>query len=179
MSLRNFPLPLELRLELKSPIGKLYKNQEVTRELIERLAKSAFSVCVGDRTSQRMNELGFSPNLEIIDMKEQRSTRLNPILERKRLTIDAVNEPGTISVESLKALDLCLERLKTDPNTSIRILIDGEEDLLVLPVVAFFPQGSVVFYGQPNQGLVAVSIDDSRENARRLLSRMGIHSLKQ
>lgn len=178
MSSRKFILTPELRLELKSPIGKLFRNHEVTKELVASL-NSGLSICVGDRTVERMHELGFFPNLEIIDMKEQRSERLAPTLAKNSVTFDAVNEPGTISVEALHTLDICLERLNIDARTNLRIVIDGEEDLLVLPVVAFFPQGSIVFYGQPNQGLVVVSIDTSRYNARELLAKMGIQSLKQ
>jgi GTP-dependent dephospho-CoA kinase len=126
-----------------------------------------------------MNEIGVSPNLEIIDMKEQRRARVAPALTENRISFNVVNEPGTISVESLYALDKCLGRLKIDSKASMRLVVEGEEDLLVLPVVAFFPQGSVVFYGQPNEGLVVVNIDESRENARKLLMKMGIQSLKQ
>ena len=178
MSSNKFTLPFELSLELKSPIGKLFKNHEVTKELIDRL-NHGLSICVGDRTVERMHELGISPNLEVIDMKEQRSARLPPASVRNSLTLHAVNEPGTISADALCALDSCLERLKIDTSANLRIVIEGEEDLLVLPVVAFFPPGSTVFYGQPNEGLVAVSIDKSRDNARRLLAKIGIQSLKQ
>ena len=178
MSSRKFTLPLELRLKLKSPIGKLFKNQQVTRELVDSLI-SGLSICVGDRTVERMHELGFSPNLEIIDMKEQRSARQAPTLGKSSMTLNAVNEPGTISVDSLHAIAVCLARLKIDPKANLRIVIDGEEDLLVLPIAAFFPRGSIVFYGQPNQGLVVVGINTSRDNARRLLAKMGIQSLKQ
>jgi uncharacterized protein (UPF0218 family) len=41
-----------------------------------------------------------------------------------------------------------------------RILVDGEEDLLGLAVLAFAPDGSVMFYGQPGEGMVAVRIDE-------------------
>jgi hypothetical protein len=40
----------------------------------------------------------------------------------------------------------------------VRIIVDGEEDLLVIPVCIYAPENSVVMYGQPNEGLVIVHI---------------------
>jgi hypothetical protein len=40
----------------------------------------------------------------------------------------------------------------------VRITVDGEEDLLVLPVCMSAPENSVVLYGQPNEGLVLVHV---------------------
>ena len=46
----------------------------------------------------------------------------------------------------------------------VRIIVQGEEDLLVLPVVLFAPANSVVLYGQPNEGLVIVKISEGIRN---------------
>ncbi|HMK82220.1 MAG TPA: DUF359 domain-containing protein, partial [Candidatus Bathyarchaeia archaeon] len=37
-------------------------------------------------------------------------------------------------------------------------IVDGEEDLLVLVVIAVAPVGSLVVYGQPNEGIVLVNV---------------------
>lgn len=179
MSQRTFAIPVELRARLKAPIGKLYRNEEVTRELAHDWFVSSLTVCIGDRTVERMDELGLSPNLEIIDMKEQRVARSAPNLSKNRATFYAINEPGTISIQSLDTLNNCLEQLVDDNEARIRIVINGEEDLLVLPVVAFFPEGSIVLYGQPNEGLVRVNVEESSESAKKILAKMGITSLKQ
>ena len=55
----------------------------------------------------------------------------------------------------------------------IRILVTGEEDLLVLPVCIHAPENSVVMYGQPNEGLVIVKINSEiRNKAQSLLDLM-------
>jgi len=54
--------------------------------------------------------------------------------------------------------------------------ISGEEDLLGLPIIELAPVGSLVFYGQPNKGIVAVHVDpETKGIARSLLekSRVG------
>lgn len=55
----------------------------------------------------------------------------------------------------------------------VMVLIDGEEDLLTIPAVIEAPVGSVVFYGQPLEGVVAVSVDEkSKSKAREVLQQM-------
>lgn len=39
------------------------------------------------------------------------------------------------------------------------ILVDGEEDLAVLPCILTAPSGSLVLYGQPGEGLVVCEVD--------------------
>jgi uncharacterized protein (UPF0218 family) len=56
----------------------------------------------------------------------------------------------------------------------VRIVVSGEEDLLALPLFAMVPNGSVVLYGQPLEGMVIVRIDEKiRWKARDLLHRIG------
>ena len=43
----------------------------------------------------------------------------------------------------------------------VRITVNGEEDLLVLPVCIHAPDNAIVMYGQPNEGLVLVEITDT------------------
>ena len=55
----------------------------------------------------------------------------------------------------------------------VRIMVNGEEDLLVLPVCVYAPENSVVMYGQPNQGLVIVKVTpEIRNKAQKLLDLM-------
>jgi GTP-dependent dephospho-CoA kinase len=56
----------------------------------------------------------------------------------------------------------------------VRIVVSGEEDLLALPLFVMVPNGSVVLYGQPLEGMVIVRIDETvRWKARDLLYRIG------
>ena len=55
----------------------------------------------------------------------------------------------------------------------MRIIVKGEEDLLVLPVVLFAPEKSVVIYGQPNEGLVIVKVNEEiRNKAKSIMNAM-------
>ena len=67
------------------------------------------------------------------------------------------NPPGSITHNLLKAIQNSFS--STDKNRKV-ILVEGEEDLAVLPVVLVSPLGYSVFYGQPNQGIVKVYISE-------------------
>ncbi len=52
------------------------------------------------------------------------------------------------------------------------MLVDGEEDLVVLPAIMIAPDGASVVYGQPDEGMVHVVVDDEvRREVRALLER--------
>jgi uncharacterized protein (UPF0218 family) len=52
----------------------------------------------------------------------------------------------------------------------VRILVHGEEDLAVIPAVVEAPLGAAVVYGQPNEGMVIITITRERkEKAKRLM----------
>jgi uncharacterized protein (UPF0218 family) len=55
----------------------------------------------------------------------------------------------------------------------VRIFVNGEEDLLVLPVCIHAPDNAVVMYGQPHEGLVIVKIiPEIRNKVQTLLDLM-------
>lgn len=168
----------ELKEKVRFPIGKLLKDSLVKRESLEfYFATSNLNVSVGDRTTERFSEFGLHPDLEVIDTVERREKRAPPTTTSPNQRVfTAENRAGTISSDALQKLRLCLESI-TEERKRARLVISGEEDLLVLPVVAFFPIGTFVFYGQPREGLVIVDSRDSMENARSLLLQIGVRSL--
>ena len=55
----------------------------------------------------------------------------------------------------------------------VRIIVTGEEDLLVIPVCIYAPENSLVMYGQPNEGLVLVKITpEIRNKTQKLIELM-------
>ena len=55
----------------------------------------------------------------------------------------------------------------------VRISVNGEEDLLVIPVCVYAPENAIVMYGQPNEGLVIVKITpEIRNKTQKLLDSM-------
>ena len=44
-------------------------------------------------------------------------------------------------------------------------VVDGEEDLAVIPLVLLSPLGTKVIYGQPNKGAVLVNVDTKTKDS--------------
>jgi len=61
-----------------------------------------------------------------------------------------------------------------DSDEKYKLYIDGEEDLVTLVAIKLAPLGSVVVYGQPGEGLVAVEVTEGmRVKVNNMMERMG------
>ena len=60
----------------------------------------------------------------------------------------AKNPAGTLSAELLDGLKEALDHMPA------LVCVDGEEDLAVIPLVMMAPEGALILYGQPGEGIV-------------------------
>ena len=166
---------------LKKPFGKLIKQDEISKEKINYLVKGSKSlITVGDASTEKIISYGMIPNLSIIDGVERRIRRTeSKISELANLFENSTskfkqyhcnNPKGTISKEAYNKIKKIIR------NRELAIVfINGEEDMLALPVFALAPLGSVVFYGQPLEGIVSVKIDDKiKTKSRNLIDSIGL-----
>jgi len=161
--------PKDVQL-LKQPFGTLVPDRQVTKEKVASMLKGAKKVvAVGDATTERLIGLGMAPDIAVIDGKERRSKRSYPANYPAK-ELRCANPAGTISNDAVKVLQ---NAMQLPP--PVRVFVDGEEDLLALPVFAMAPEGSTVLYGQPLEGLVVVKITPAkRKQAKDLMDRIGI-----
>ncbi len=124
------------------------------RVLAEAIAREKPSkVCVvGDFTALKTLEYNIPVDLYVIDNQVMRHPFNVPLPEGVNVH-RSCNPPGTITAESW---DL-IQRI-TDEDTRSLLIIEGEEDLLTLPVIKFAPNDAFVVYGQPHVGLVLVKV---------------------
>ena len=162
-------LPPNLRDELKTPLGKLILNDSSEKEsYIQKIYSEKVVITVGDATSELLLGMGLTPLLHIIDGQEKREKRSPPLAESVNTELTVKNNPGEISTESFNLIKTIFEQ-----KPPIRLLVDGEEDLLVLPVCLFAPANSVVMYGQPNEGLVIAEItNEVRDKVQKIVNQM-------
>ena len=162
-------LSKNLREELKTPLGELIKDSNLDKEnIIKKIYSEKIVVTVGDATSELLIKMGLIPFLQIVDGKEKRHERDLPINDSVITTINCKNPAGEITQQSMDTIKKSL-----DSKPPIRIIVDGEEDLLVIPVCLFAPENCVVMYGQPNEGLVIAEITNQlRKKVQNIVNSM-------
>ncbi len=155
----------EVRAFAKKPFGKLFRGEG--KDVVRRALKGdEFLTCVGDVVSLTTLEAGFSPNIIVFDGKSVRR-ELKSVVGRIRefskeySEITAENPAGCITED-------LAEKLRYAVNTAlegekVRVFVRGEEDLAVMPLVVLLPEGSVILYGQPNEGVVRVDVNEERK----------------
>jgi uncharacterized protein (UPF0218 family) len=158
-----------MRGELKAPLGELLKGEpkETAAQLKEKFAvKPPLFAIVGDFVAANLISAGFSPDIVVVDNKTLR-IEVDRV-EHGLREINVPNEAATINAEAWLVL-----RSAVTLKRRVAVVVEGEEDLLVLPLLAEMPIGSVIAYGQPHEGLVVVTVsEEKREWARAFLNRM-------
>ena len=144
------------------PIG-----QDNKRNIQKYLSDNSYIITVGDRTTEKLIDFDLIPSLQIIDGLEKRIKRdIIKLGDAFELKID--NPAAAITLQSIEIIKKAFTM-----NSPIRLTVNGEEDLLVLPVCIHAPENSVILYGQPNKGLVLVQITtEIRNKAQALLDLM-------
>ena len=153
---------------MKIPLGVLLPESQANKEnILKHLEENSYIITVGDRTTEKMIDFDLIPSLQIVDGIEKREKREPPkLVNATEITVG--NPPAEITSQSIDVIKKALSM-----ESPVRILVTGEEDLLVLPVCIHAPENSVVMYGQPNEGLVLVKItSEIRNKAQSLLDLM-------
>ncbi|HET7344630.1 MAG TPA: GTP-dependent dephospho-CoA kinase family protein [Nitrososphaeraceae archaeon] len=165
------PLNPDDVLILKTPFGTLIQDEKVTKDKIKGFLKNAKKVIsVGDSTTDRLISFGILPDLSVIDGKERRLKRSSSISNSNlQKELRCSNSAGTISREAVSILQDALRS-----RYPVRVIVDGEEDMLAVPIFSIAPDFSVVLYGQPLEGIVIVKITpETRKKAKDLMDRIG------
>jgi len=162
-------LPDDLRDQLKTPLGNLISDNDPNKEnIIKKISAESTIITVGDRTTENILQLGIKQQIQIKDGLEKRKQRIVPADDTINTNLSCRNPPGEITEESMQIIQKAFSC-----ESPVRITVDGEEDLLVLPVCIFAPENSVVMYGQPNEGLVFVHITpDIQAKVQKILDVM-------
>ena len=144
---------------MKNPLGILLPESQADKSNIQKyLLPDSYIITVGDRTTEKMIDFGLIPSLQIIDGIEKREKRVPPKLDNAtELAVD--NPAAEITPQSIEIIKKAFTL-----QTPVRLFVNGEEDLLVLPVCIHAPENAVVLYSQPNQGLVVVRITPEIRN---------------
>lgn len=151
--------------EFKKPLGKLYPNFE---DAIPDIQKAEFLISVGDQTTKNLIDNDLTPQLGIIDNRIQRQNHTHDIIQENNI-LEAENPAGTITDDLWETIESAINTIKKD-GIKRQIIVNGEEDLAVLPCILIAPEDTIILYGQPNEGLVYVKVSDVQDKAQKLMS---------
>jgi uncharacterized protein (UPF0218 family) len=156
-----YSLTPKLRIKLKAPIGVLVQGSStetlgIFRDMLEK-EKPTHIISVGDAVAKNLAENNVTLNVAIVDNRVMRKN-VQPIPLEMEKTMHVRNPQGTITEEAIEAIREALEC-----NCSVKIVVDGEEDLLALVAVLYSPENSFVVYGQPYEGIVIVKVTTEKK----------------
>ncbi len=171
---KEYRLPEGLRPRLAKPMGRLFSPDEMkSEEFKEAVLRAPMVITVGDRVTETIGKLGRVPDVQVIDGRENRKDRELPNVPFSRL-VKVTNPAGTVTQQAIDGIREAFEGGKP-----VRVLVEGEEDLLAIPVIAIAPLSANVFYGQPREGIVVVGVGaDTKSMNRGILAEMGITDLR-
>jgi len=164
-------LPDSLRSELKSPLGLLIRGSvdetvEKLRELIDSI-KPEKIISIGDVVSESMLRNGLKVDVFIVDNRSMRKPR-EPLHFKVDKILTLTNPAGTINSEAWHVIGEAINSMGL-----VKVLVDGEEDLLTMVAVLLAPENSIVVYGQPGEGAVVIKVDEkSKKRISEILDRM-------
>lgn len=114
-------------------------------------------ITVGDVVSAEARAAGIKVNLGVIDGRTMRRDYDKKQSLGPTSTFHVKNPAGTITEAAWRAVTDGMKK------SNATIFVDGEEDLLTLPAVMEAPEGAIVVYGQPSEGIVVVTVTSEKK----------------
>ena len=165
-----YTLPGNLRGLLSEPIGRLVSGDKV----IPALLKENNIVSIGDQVTYTLLSNNHHPIFCIVDYYVQRKKFpedfVKVIQSYGDYSIRIINPKGTITRALWDAIE---NAFKIFPKKTIRIEIDGEEDLASLAAIYLAPRDVTIIYGLPNKGVLIVKpTDETKRKVKSVLDMM-------
>lgn len=162
-----YRLPETLRADLARPLGPVVQAPEAA----QRARRAPGLATVGDVTTAALLGEGVQPRVMVVDNMTRRGAVAVHVRERVpegTPVVQVTNPPATIGEELWQAVARAWSG-----SQPVLIEVQGEEDLAALPAVLLGPSRGLVAYGQPDRGIVLLTIDDAaRGRVRDLLKHM-------
>jgi pantetheine-phosphate adenylyltransferase len=151
---------------LSEPLGRVFESPKIDL-LFKKLKKHAknLPICVvGDESLKFFRDKKLPFHLGVFDGHTNRFevSELSKELADQRIP-KTENPAGQITTQAIKSLKQALA------NNEKYLKITGEEDLLTAALILLLPLESVLYYGQPDQGLVEIDVTEELKNKLYLL----------
>ncbi|UCD03079.1 MAG: DUF359 domain-containing protein [Candidatus Aenigmatarchaeota archaeon] len=158
-------IPDKMREELRQPYGKLFEGIKQASAHM----KGGDIIAVGDEAGFTLHSSGTTPAIMIVDGKIRRK-RTEKRIDVECETIRAKNETGYVTRDMWVAVGKAIKTEKP-----VKVEIEGEEDMAVLPAVLLGKDSDFVVYGLFDRGLCVVKINEEtrktfRNTAKKIAS---------
>ena len=150
-------LSKEAERAVKRPLGTLFKGAiPMPYKRLVREYGQCPVVAIGDVVSRQLALVGITPILSVCDGKTKRDTYSHCPFSRDDADYVVSNPKGRVSKQMW-------DTIKSTDFRNRKLFIDGEEDLATLPAILFAPIGAIVVYGQPDEGIVIVTVTQEKK----------------
>lgn len=178
-SKNNLILPDNERRYFRRPIGTLFKAplhlSEPFMKNLDNIIHRTYTpmvITVGDIITNAFIQLKLPFSLCVVDNRSRRINlppAFNAGLNSAGINQDhGKNNAGTISSDVVRILEKNIASVLNNNKKSV-IKIEGEEDLLALPLVLLAPLESVILYGQPDRGVVLTRVTEIKKSEVKTL----------
>jgi len=160
-----YKLPKNLRDEMRRQIGKFFQDEKSLVDFLKK-KKDGLLVSIGDIVTLTLYKHGIKPNICIVDFKTKRGEcskkEKEILLSVGEKVFKVKNPPGILSEELWDSIGKSYEIAEKG---SVRIEIDGEDDLAALPAIYLAPVGTTIIYGMPDKGisLIEVNLENKKQ----------------
>lgn len=152
-------LPDEHRGAFRAPYGRLFPSIDAARHLLE----GRMVLAVGDVVTAGLLDEGITPAVAVVDGFTARDVPVPGVGLPGARIVRVQNAAATLTAELEEAVR---DGLACPP---VLVVVDGEEDLAVVPLALAAPDGAALVYGQPGAGVVVSIIDPERRALARAL----------
>ncbi|RLE98866.1 MAG: hypothetical protein DRJ57_03220 [Thermoprotei archaeon] len=142
----------ELREACRIPLGvAIYREPQEAVPLIRELVQAVrppMLISVGDFVTANLWHGGLRPDIAIVDLRIMRRASerdVRGMLGKGYVVLRCVNPPGTLTQDAITRVKDAVRA--AEEGSRALLIVEGEEDLLALPAIAFAPDRSIVVYG--------------------------------
>ena len=151
MAYKTLYLTNKMRSKLKEPFGRVFRDddKELEKLITERNGRL---IAIGDEVSKK-----YDSDVKIFDGRTRRNIPVD--ISKWDYDYRISNPPATIQKDVFELLENVYKSGK-----KCNILVDGEEDLLVIPSVMFANDGDIIIYGLFGKGIGFVDVNPDVKN---------------
>jgi len=138
------------RLRLQKPLGNVYSEKDVLK-IVKGTRLNIISV--GDWTTLMLLKHGVNPFISVIDYKMSRKH----VSKEDKFILDEYFSKADVCVNPVGCISSCAVMWsRAHVQVGGRLIINGEEDLVAVPLIYYASKGTLILYGQRNEGTVVI-----------------------